>query len=128
MSNPNNDIEITYRGWAGHFICAHKCRFRLNTLVRVNERRVVVSTVGLMENALGNGFEEIGLDRHFETMAFEAKPDENKYWDADVSREVSFPGDWSFPTAGAEGEHWANRNHARVVEWVKEVLIYGENQ
>lgn len=111
---------ITYRGWAGHFICASRCLFRLNTLIEVGEVRVVVSTVGLLEDqrsdfqgAYGR-FMEIGYERHFETMAFHAKFVRNKFWDADVKREIEVPGVWSFSNIDSELE--ANANHVRIVE------------
>lgn len=91
---------------AGHFICASKCEFHLNTYVG----KYIVSTVGeywperdvreihaqvhnkewLIENKhlLGDdfdhaymkkfGYEKIGCDRKFETMVFEARKSEHK--------------------------------------------------
>ena len=82
---------------AGHFILGHQCRFKLNTYVG----KYIVSTVGeyLPDSAIREilalprniqlegmgdareadwmkkvGFENIGLDRKYETMVFEAGP------------------------------------------------------
>ena len=88
--------EWTWMPHAGHFICGSDCRFHLNTCVG----HYIVSTVGeylpdegvreiLAENrgvkieGRGDyrradymkkiGFEEIGLNRKYETMVFPAK-------------------------------------------------------
>jgi len=100
------------RGWAGHFICANRCRFRRNTLLECGETRIVVSTVGLMENSDGDDFDTIGHGRHFETMAFHAEHD-GRYWDADVTREVEFESPWAIGESDADDR--ANEMHETVV-------------
>lgn len=102
--------ERLERGWGGHFICSDECLFRRNTLVTNGEKRIVVSTVGLMK--IGSSFETVGCERYFETMAFEAKFD-GKYWDADVSRHVDFESPWSIGIIDAENQ--ANEMHENVV-------------
>ena len=106
---------------AGHFICGHMCRFRLNTYVG----RYIISTVGemwserssreihaqvhdsnwLRENrhlkgdyfdaAYMNrfGYQEIGCDRLYETMVFHAKKSDAKCcpWEMSGS-EIDFEG------------------------------------
>jgi hypothetical protein len=75
-------ITTTERGWGGHFICADKCRFRRNTLISVDGKpKYVVSTVGNMRDRDTGEIEEIGYDRHYETMAFGAFKD-GAYFDA----------------------------------------------
>lgn len=86
---------------AGHFILGSECRFRLNTYVG----KYIVSTVGeyLPDSAVReiynetrnlklkgkgdarrvdfmkkNGYEEIGLDRTYETMVFKARKSDDK--------------------------------------------------
>jgi len=91
-------VKRTERGWAGHFICAQDCRFRRNTLLEYGETRVVISTVGAMFSRFhmkGSGPEEIGYNRHYETMIFHAHKD-GEYWEADVRKEWdgARAGDW----------------------------------
>lgn len=82
------EVKRTERGWAGHFICAENCKFRRNTLLECGDIKVVVSTVGAMY--LNGKLEEIGLNRHYETMAFYVDDASGEYKDADVSREIFF--------------------------------------
>lgn len=84
-----NGVSVAERGWAGHFICADKCRFRRNTLLTYKDRKWVVSTVGAMYVNLE--LYTIGAYRYFETMAFWAKDDQ--YNDADVSRGIDIDGE-----------------------------------
>ena len=118
-------VSRTERGWAGHFICAHRCYFRRNTLLEYGDIRIVVSTVGMMEDALKgkNSFSMIGYNRNFETMAFHAKYD-GRYWDADVQKEVSFDSPWSIDEIDAEDK--ANDMHENVVNEITQKLSNGE--
>lgn len=83
------EVKRTERGWAGHFICSGSCKFRRNTLLECGDVKIVVSTVGAMYNDKGE-LEEIGLNRHYETMAFLVDESTGPYKDADVSNEVYF--------------------------------------
>ena len=125
--NMSDKIKITYRGWGGHFILGHRCRFRLNTLVEVGEQRVVVSTVGLLPNPLKEGeWMEIGCGRHYETMAFIAKEVDlgyGKVWDADVQKPVDFSSLWAWPEV--EDELNAQAGHEAVVAEIVEMAKAG---
>ncbi len=66
-------IKRTERGWAGHFICGDRCRFRRNTLLEFGDVRIIVSTVGAMY--VDGKLDSIGVDRYYETMAFHAEHD-----------------------------------------------------
>lgn len=55
-----------WRGLPGHFCCASSCRFRLCTDIGGYR----ISTVGAMYFKDGNEMEEIGMNRHYETMVF----------------------------------------------------------
>lgn len=119
-------VKRTERGWAGHFICANRCRFRRNTLLECGDKKIVVSTVGLMEKWDGDprrdgnitGFEKIGLDRYYETMAFHAEKDDARYHDADVTKEINFESPWAIGEVDADDK--ANEMHDAVC---KELLL-----
>jgi hypothetical protein len=110
----------------GHFICAYRCQFHLNTYVG----KYIVSTVGEMPylneemkaitmkfrpNA-NKTFEEIGSERLYETMVFKARKDsKNKCcpYDAIVSEEVDF--------AGYNTAEEAYKGHMKLcAKWSKE--------
>jgi hypothetical protein len=119
-----NSVKRTERGWPGHFCCAHRCLFRRNTLLELNDIRIVISTVGAMLSLDEKNIEEIGLDRYYETMAFHAQLVFDKYWDADVSKQAYFDSDWSISEKGADYE--ANEMHEAVVDEITERLLNGE--
>jgi hypothetical protein len=114
----------TERGWAGHFICSYKCRFRRNTLLEFNDQAIVVSTVGLMDSSYKDGeIETVGLDRYYETMAFHADKTDSRWKDTDVSREVSFESEWAINEIDAEDK--ANDMHEKVVNEISKKMIEG---
>ncbi len=116
-------VKRTERGWAGHFICAHRCRFRRNTLLEYRKIKIVVSTVGLMESSMNNKFETIGLDRHYETMAFHSNGKDSRYHDIDVSRQIYFESPWSISELDADDR--ANDMHEKVVAEISKGLLNG---
>ena len=66
-----NEVKVTERGWAGHFILADRCLFRRNTLLEYKDKKWVVSTVGAYRNR-ENKMDSIGYCRWYETGVFEA--------------------------------------------------------
>ena len=127
----NMEVKRTERGWIGHFICADRCRFRRNTLLEYNDIKIVVSSVGLMESSWKKGdkyyrgpFEEIGLDRYFETMVFHSKSEDTRYHDIDVSRQIYFTSPWCISELDADDK--ANEMHDAVVEEISTRLLAGE--
>ena len=126
MTTENVQVSIkkTERGWAGHFICSDRCRFRRNTLLELGQVRIVISSVGLMERLnTENEFDRVGIDRYFETMVFHAEYD-GRYWDADISREVSFSSPWAVKDLDADDI--ANDQHEAVVNEITERMIQGD--
>ena len=86
-----NEVKITERGWAGHFILADRCLFRRNTLLEYKDKKWVVSTVGAFRDK--NKIDTIGHRRWYETMAFEAS-EKNGYIDANTENKISFDSKW----------------------------------
>lgn len=117
------------RGWAGHFICGHRCLFRRNTLLTYKGIQIVVSTVGLLPDDLletgGGHFTQIGLSRHFETMVFHSDPTDTRYHDMDVSRQVDFDSPWAISEIDADDR--ANEMHEQVVKEIMEGLLAGKS-
>ena len=112
VSNCSGVIR-TERGWAGHFICANRCRFRRNTLLTYNDIMIVVPSVGLME--IDGKFDPVGAGRHFETMAFHADKNDKRYFDADVSKQVYFESDWAIAEVDADGlEEVIDQDHIQT--------------
>lgn len=116
-----NKVTREERGWAGHFICADKCRFRRNTLLSCGNIKIVVSTVGLMWD--GNKFETIGYNRYYETMVFHSDKSDTRYNDADVTKEVSFESEWAISYLDAEDK--ANEMHENVITEITAKLSIG---
>jgi hypothetical protein len=122
-------VKRTERGWGGHYICAYRCLFRRNTLLECEDKKIVVSSVGLMPvGDLGRvdckvGYEEIGFERHYETMAFHANQKDTRYYDVDVGRPVSFVSNWSISELDADDK--ANDMHEVVVDELTKKLENG---
>ena len=118
------EVKRTERGWAGHFICAENCKFRRNTLLECGDIKIVVSTVGAMY--LNGKLEEIGCNRHYETMAFHVDKSSGEYKDADVSREVSFDSNWALKWH-KDGfiDNEANEMHEAVVKELSDKMSRG---
>lgn len=87
------------RGWAGHFCCGPDCQWHRNTLIKNDDgRMIVVSSVGCLVKRIHygkhEGFDEIGLNRWYETMAFVAKVD-GDYIEADIHQQIyTYDGQW----------------------------------
>ena len=122
-------LKRTERGWAGHFCLAEGCLFRRNTLLEYGDVRIVVSTVGGLlkdQTALQNHerrFDTLARGRYYETLAFYAERVEDRYWDADVSKEIEFESPWSISEIDADDK--ANDMHEKVVEELSKKLKQG---
>lgn len=125
------EVKRTERGWAGHFICAHNCKFRRNTLLEYGDKKWIVSTVGSYNNPITGAVESIGFNRWYETMAFEAA-DMGGYLDAIVENEIEIDSEcgiwgdtWNevvekYPNV----DNWANDMHEKVVmEMIEKIKL-----
>jgi hypothetical protein len=111
-----SEVIRTERGWGGHFISASRCRFRRNTLLECGDKRIVVSTVGAMDNG-----EPLGYNRYYETAAFWAKKN-GIYWDANTAKQVHFKSRWAIATLSETTDAEANEMHEGVVAELTERL------
>lgn len=112
----NPSLTRRERGWPGHFISAHACLFRRNTLISddVVDRHIVVSTVGAMRPGRG-AVESIGLNRWYETMVFVGQH-EGPYIDANVSKQISINGpEWGIFAETREGLSLDSDNRADAI-------------
>lgn len=125
------EVKRTERGWAGHFICAHNCKFRRNTLLEYGDKKWIVSTVGSYNNPITGAVESIGFNRWYETMAFEAA-DMGGYLEAIVENEIKIDSEcgiwgdtWNevvekYPNV----DNWANDMHEKVVmEMIEKIKL-----
>ena len=125
-----DDVKITERGWAGHFICSGQCRFRRNTLIEYGDKKWVVSTVGNLWHPQTSELMKIGADRWYETMAFEACNIDG-YIDADVSKELDIESECGLYAATKEElyekyplmDNVANEIHENVVKEMVEKIV-----
>lgn len=122
------EVKRTERGWAGHFICADRCKFRRNTLLECGDISIVVSTIGLYIRESDGKMDEVGLGRDYETMAFYVDPGTGDYKDADVSREIYFDSNWALKITKKDkyADLLANNMHETVVKELTEKLKRGE--
>ena len=123
-------LKITERGYAGHFCASSLCRFKRNTLIEYGNKRIVVSTVGnynppkigLEKLDKSKKIHEIGINRTYETMAFEAqfiKP----YWEADVTKEIPFKSNWALSELEHGTDLLADEMHDKVVKELSKKIV-----
>lgn len=117
------NVRKTERGWAGHFCCSHECLFRRNTLVELGNKKIVVSTVGLMLSPEDSEdtFIKIGIDTYFETMCFYSN--NNEFDDADGQKPIFV--DKPHYIGEPNREIDANNMHETIVNEITEKLLAG---
>lgn len=118
------DVTRAERGWIGHFILADRCRFRRNTLLERGDVCIVVSTVGLLWDDREQRFVTVGCNRYFETRAFHAKADDERFRDPDIGREIAVTSLCSI--ADLNADDLANKMHEQVVAELTSRLQRGE--
>lgn len=118
-----HEIKTTERGWAGHFICSSKCRFRRNTLIEYKDVKIVVSTIGAMFTQ--GKIDTLRCGRHYETMAFHSDLNDTKYHDIDVKKKVDLKCKWTIDRFDEDTDNEANDMHDNAVKWVCEQLKKG---
>lgn len=100
-NNIDDNITVTERGWAGHFICGSRCIYHRNTLISYNDKKIIVSTIGRYKPALPDpeyclhliaGFESLGGggvegNRYYETEIGFAEFNSG-YWEYSPDKEI----------------------------------------
>ena len=115
-------VKRTERGWAAHLIIADRCKFRRNTLLEYGDKKWIISTLGAYISPLTKVLEQIGCDRYYETMAFEADYN-GEYIDAVINKPVDFNSPWGIFAESVEelmekypyADNNANDMHEAVV-------------
>ena len=119
-----NNVIRQERGWAGHHICSCDCMFRRNTLLTYGNKKIVVSTVGIL--SINGKIETVGSGRYFETRAFHADKKDTRFFDADVSKEFRFKGEWFISERDADDK--ANEMHEDIVLEITNKLFKPNNK
>jgi len=123
--NKMKKVKRTERGWAAHLCVANQCRFKRNTLLEYGKKKIVVSTIGKWYPRGQETAEQIGCDSYFETMAFKAIY-EKPYWEADVTKQISFDSDCELNECEHDSDLKANDIHEKVVNEITTKLESGE--
>lgn len=119
-------VRRTERGWSAHFILSYRCVFHRNTLLELDDMSIVVSSVGWLLNSNHSGYEELGVDRYFETMAFHSyiNPDCGCI-EADVERQIYFESPWSIDSLDMP-HNLPDDMHETVVAEISENMLNGD--
>lgn len=123
-------IKKTERGFPGHFIGALHCVYRRNTLIEAGSRKIVISSVGNYRPYSEGEVKTIGINRYYETIAFEAIK-EGDYWEANVSEQISFNSEWAICADSPEElpkdvDNQADQMHEQVVRELSNKLKEGD--
>ena len=95
-------------------------------MLRKDDTRIIVSTVGAWRPLADKEVNEIGHNRHYETMAFHATRI-GLYWDADVTTPVAFDSDWAIEGITESSDSDANAMHEKVVEEISQTMDTSTN-
>lgn len=141
-NNIDENITVKERGWAGHYICGSRCIYHRNTLISLNDKKIVVSTIGKYKPVvtdpdccfhLINGFESIGGgevegNRYYETEIgyarfirgyWEYSPNDDIYDDSlmEYQNKVS-----RIDPSFNDSDEYADEYHDKIVQTVINLL------
>ena len=116
------DIDITERGWSGHYCASSHCRFNRNTSIKGPDICIIVSTVG---NKSRDGKpEEIGYKIYYETVAFRAKSCD-PFAELDASAQIDIDAPWHINRINKKSDIDANNMHEKVVLEISKKISTG---
>ena len=125
-------VKRSESGWPAHFIWGDRCVFHRATILDRGDVQLIVSTVGAMRptqqpnwSPSRDGYEEIGCQRHYETMAFHLSRQSCGCPGSDVLNEISFASKWSMKHD--DDSHDADAMHEAVVIEIMSRLATGES-
>ena len=124
MEETLQEVKRTERGWGAHFIGAHHCEFRRNTLLECGDIRLVVSTVGANTPKQDGKYSLVNAYGFYETLVFKA--DKAPYWDIIPSQQVGFDSKWCIDKMRSTIDIEANDMHEAVVHEMTKKLQEGK--
>jgi hypothetical protein len=113
MDQTTREVKRTERGWPAHFIGAHHCEFRRNTLLECGDVRLVISTVGANDPKQEGKYSLVNAYGFYETLVFKA--DKAPYWDIVPSQQVIYDGKWCIDKIKSTIDIEANDMHEAAV-------------
>lgn len=124
MNQTTREVKRTERGWGGHFVGAHHCEFRRNTLLEYGDIKLVISTVGAYAPGQDGKYSLVNAYGFYETLVFKA--DRAPYWDVIPSQQVHLDGKWCIDKIKSTVDIEANDMHEAAVHEMTKKLQEGQ--
>lgn len=123
LNDKSDEVKLTERGWAGHYIASRWCWFHRNTLIEYKDKKWIVSTIGRQWSDIENKFITIGLGRYYETFAYVATTTDCGYIDCDFKKQIKFESKWAIEDCDVDSEMRANDMHDSIVKELSKRIV-----